>query len=83
MGYYINTSTDPSYSGKIKDLKDNHNAIETTPAFKENLVCVVNNGMFAAVAYIFSEAEFNEFNQGSRQRTWFVVPEAKKLSGFV
>lgn len=49
--------------------------------FQENMVCVVENGMFDAAAYAFSPSEMMQFaGPDSRRRTWFIVPGAKELA---
>ena len=80
MGKYIN-NIGTSYAEKIANLKVKHNAVETDSKFKENLVCVIDNGMFAAAAYAYCEDERNEFaRQDGRPKTWLIVPEAKTLA---
>ena len=80
MGKYIN-NIGTSYSEKIANLKEKHGATVTDSSFKENLVCVVNNGMFAAAGYAYCEDERNEFaRQDGRPKTWLIVPEAKTLA---
>lgn len=51
MGKYIN-GIGTSFDEKVSNLKSKHNGIVTSGnSFEDNLVCVVDNGMFAAVAY--------------------------------
>ncbi len=52
------------------------------PSHKGNLVCVVDNGPFAAIAYCYSKEEFEEFNATKRKKSFFVLPDAAKLSGY-
>lgn len=82
MGYYIN-GIGVSHRDKVSQLVNKHNAKETDDTFKPDLVCVVDNGPFAAAGYAYSEEERNEFarNDG-RTKIWLVVPNAAKLSGF-
>lgn len=82
MGYYIN-GIGTSFNEKISNLKLHHNAIDTDSSFKENLVCVVNNGTFAAAAYAFSQEERNVFAEpDGRSKHWLVVPNAKELTDY-
>lgn len=87
MGYYINSTpagTLPNV-GKAQFLLKNVPGTQQVPApkresdFVENLVCVVNNGMFEAAGYCFSVSEMIAFSQpsDSRPKIWLVVPDAK------
>lgn len=81
MGMYINApEMGNSFAEKVQFLKDKHQATETTATMQPNLVCVVDNGMFAAAAYCYSQGEFEEFNSTSRPKTWLIVPNAKELA---
>jgi len=57
---------------------------ELPVTFQPDLVCVVENGTFDAAAYCYDEAEFADFTDPSdrRRKTWLVVPNAAKLSGY-
>jgi|GEM_PF-5727399 hypothetical protein len=87
MGYYINEIDGKfigqSFDEKCQGLLDN-GATETTDSeFKENLVVVVDNGLFAGAGYAFSEKEFDIFRMpDTRRKKWFIVPNADILSGF-
>lgn len=85
MGYYINHNSkgEALPPNKVTGLLADGAAI-TDASFKENLICVANNGMFDAAAYIFSEREFEDFNYPSdgRPKTWLIHPKAKQLSGY-
>jgi hypothetical protein len=52
--------------------------------YQENLVCVIENIFFDAVAYVFSEEEMILFNDpnDNRKKTWLILPNANKLSGY-
>ena len=84
MGLYINViETEPlgaSFVEKIAVLKKY--GAESIPApkkWEEGLVCVVDNGPFAAAAYAHNEREMNAFNEVSeRTKLWFNFKEAKK-----
>ena len=79
MGLYINNIGN-SFEEKITNLKLKHGAQETSAEFQENLVCVVDNGMFAAAAYCYNQSEFNEFKNTSRRKSWLSVPNANELA---
>lgn len=88
MGYYINHTSDgkhigTNYSSKVASLINAGAKRTDGSKFEENLVCVVDNGLFAAAGYVFSEDEYKEFSRpDGRERTWLIVEDAKKLSGF-
>jgi len=88
MGVYVNStsfgSIGASFNEKCDALK-NDGAIELDHApqtFQPDLVCVVDNGLFAAAAYLFSEAEFKHFNNPNDQRPkrFFVWHKVKEFS---
>lgn len=82
MGYYIN-SIGTTFTDKVQQLKENHQATITDSSWKENLVCVVDNNLFGAAAYMYSEQErnyFAEMEQNGKRVCWLVVPNAKELS---
>lgn len=79
MGLYIN-NIGTTFDEKVSSLKENHSAVETTNTFQENLVCVKDNVFFAAAAYCYSQAEFEEFNRQSGRKTWLTVPNVKELA---
>lgn len=84
MGYYINAPDIPS-TGKASALISKYGAVRIDPPleWKEGIVCVVENGMFDAAAYCFSQAEMDEFKSYvGRKKTWLFVPDADKLSGY-
>jgi len=78
MGHYIQGPT----KGKVDFLVHEFSAIRTTqpisfsmiPGDKE-LICVVDNGIFDAAAWCFSEREFDEFTQKSdpRPKRWLLM----------
>lgn len=88
MGYYINsTSTGihigADYENKVAHLIADGATKTTGDTFEENLVCVIDNGFFAAAAYIYSEDEYNEFKfDDGRLKQWLIYKDAKKLSGY-
>ena len=60
-----------------------HGGVETkADTFQENLVCVINNGPFAAAAYADTQREWEEFKApDSRPKKWFILPNASKYAG--
>lgn len=85
MGYYINDTKNgalgASFLSKCTGLeKAGAKLISDPTKFKEGLVWVVDNGMFAAAAYAYSEGEMNEFltSTGGRPYQWFQFDEAKE-----
>ena len=91
MGYYIDNDSSgavlPRFD-KAEHLIQYEGAIvlENPTEFVEGMVCVVENGMFDAAAYAYSESEFKCFYDLAdvRKKTWLRLdPEkAKQLSGF-
>jgi hypothetical protein len=86
MGKYLNVnskgnSLGTSYQQKIANLIADGAMIVSPDVFQENLVCVVNNGMFAAAGYAYDEREFDDFRRpDGRPKTWFVYPYAEDLA---
>lgn len=87
MGYYINQIDGKLLParGKAQFLIENGAEKVNRPTeFVENLVCVVDNFLFDAAGYIFSESELHAFNDphDTRPKTWLIVPNAPVLSGY-
>ena len=88
MGYYINQDSTgkllPAINKRRALINDGAKDLNTsTPAFQENLVCVVENPWFDAAAYCFDEKEMEDFIEpDGRMKTWLVYEHAKKLSGY-
>jgi hypothetical protein len=86
MGYYINNVKGKFLptKGKAKFLTDNIEGSENLRSkppenYSDNIVCVIENLMFDAALYCYSENEFNyvkSINDG-RQKTWLIIPDAK------
>lgn len=90
MGFYIEC---PSPRNKVAQLVELHQAQICTAADAKLAldsptqapVCVKENGLFDAAAYIFSEAEFRAFSYPDHRPThWLVMDRAKaeQLSGY-
>lgn len=86
MGYYINQINGESLpaKGKAQFLIERGATRVQNPVFQENLVCVVENMLFDAAGYAFSEEEMRVFKDPNdyRQKTWLIVPKADELSGY-
>ena len=83
MGKYINeTSRQPmgaSYKSKCEALLEDGATMITEPTeWSEGLVCVLNNGAFAAAGYADTEREMEVFKRGYHDRThqWFRYSQA-------
>jgi hypothetical protein len=89
MGNYINQNSKgenlgASFNEKCESLEsDGAVKIEhgTKIIFQPNLVCVVNNGIFAAAAHAYSEMEMKCFLEDcGRQKSWFIYEHAETLA---
>ena len=89
MGYYIEV---PQNKGKAQQIVELYGAkIIPKPLGywqadpKEAFICVVDNGLFEAAAFIFNEKEMADFKYpDGRPRTWLIMDRRKvcKLTGF-
>ena len=86
MGFYIN-ETEHGFVGTTFDQKcrslENSNAlaIPEPTEFQEGLVCVVDNGMFAAAGYAYNESEMKVFKEpDGRRKRWYYWKEAKNYA---
>ncbi len=86
MGYYINENSkgEPlAPHNKVIQLIDDGAIIINPPSWQENLICVVENGVWDAAGFCYSKGEYNEFLEiNGRRKTFLVHPLAKKLSGY-
>jgi hypothetical protein len=87
MGYYINHDSKGNLlNNKVHDLvKDGAELLKRQPeTFIDNLVCVVDNGLFTAAGYAFDELEFEAFTDpnDTRMKWWLIHPMASRLSGY-
>lgn len=88
MGRYINQDSKgnpigPTFDNKLKNLlADGALRTERPTEWREGLVCVVNNGMFAAAAYCYDKEEMQAFLEGmnGRQNQWLEFSKAKDLA---
>lgn len=88
MGYYIEMDSKgnrlPS-KGKAGHLMDDGATIIHVPTeWREDLVVVVDNGMWEAAAYCYNPTEFSRFIHGRQGRDWIWLEykHAKNLSGY-
>jgi hypothetical protein len=87
MGKYIN-QTSNGFVGTSANAKalaliqDGAQAIPKPKEFGPNLVCVVDNGIFGAAAYCYSEGEFKAFTDPSdtRPTKWFIWDKVEKFA---
>jgi len=86
MGRYVNHTSKGSLGSSMREkcnglLEDGAAEVHPTK-FVENLVCVVDNGPFAAAGFCYSESEFKAFNQQDdlRHRRWFVWEKVKEFA---
>lgn len=89
MGNYINQNSKgvtlgATFNDKCKGIESDgavkiENGTEIT--FQPNLVCVVNNGFFAAAAHAYSEMEMRCFLEDcGRQKSWYIYVHAESLA---
>lgn len=88
MGKYINVTEKgtlgATFFQKIGGLEnDGAVAIPTPTKWEEGLVCIVNNGAFAAAGYAYNKAEMQAFLTGidGRPCLWMKYEKAKKYAG--
>lgn len=89
MGYYINSTSKGKhlgFSAKTKEQALIQDGATPTDGktFEDNLVCIVDNGHFAAAAYAYSKEEYEDFinPRDTRPKTWLIYEHAKELSGY-
>lgn len=84
MGKYINIDSKGNVlpaKGKAEMLiKDGAKIVKPT-SFQDNLVCIVDNGMFEAAGYAYDENEFKAFNYpDGRNKIWLIYDHASNLA---
>lgn len=87
MGYYVN-ETQNGYLGTNFEEKCsaflNVGAVEldNSEIFVQNMICVVDNGLFAAAAYLYNEDEWKKFTNptDTRKKRFFQWDKAEEYS---
>lgn len=87
MGYYINKTSDGKAlpaRGKVAALiADGAQIIDLPFVWEEDIVCVVDNGLFEAAGYAYNQDELDAFAEpDGRRRTWLRYKHAKQQSGY-
>jgi hypothetical protein len=82
MGKYINnineTYMGASFADKCKVLESKGALRVTGREYDPNLVCVVDNGFFAAAAWAYSESEWEQFKKpDGRNKSWYILSNAE------
>jgi hypothetical protein len=87
MGKYINQDSrslplGSSFDQKVMSLIADGATRIPSDKFVPNMVCVVDNGHFAAAGYCYSEGEHAAFNHPTdgRRKTWLQYEHAEKLA---
>jgi hypothetical protein len=89
MGLYINQLADGTYlpsTDKAAQLIASGAKVIPAPTkredWQENMVCVVENGIFDAAGYADTPNEMMAFSQPQdhRAKTWLIVPDAAKIA---
>ena len=87
MGKYINETSKgkalgASFNEKVQALvADGAEEVHPTE-FKPNLICIMDNGPFAAAGYADTEEEFEYFKSSGdhRPKRWFIYSHAEVLA---
>ena len=85
MGKYINIidgkQIPTSFVGKILAIELKGGVQVTDEKFLPNMVCVVDNGFFAAAGYIYNEDEYEAFKiPDGRPKVWFTLEGVDKIA---
>ena len=89
MGHYVEVPNNKQKAGQLMkiygaELTDCPASLSEIPKDKA-LICVVDNGLFEAAAFCYSDDELHEFSQADgRPKNWMLMDLAltKKLAGF-
>lgn len=86
MGQYVNSdskgnSIGVSFFEKLRALENDGATIVDGDTFQDNLVCLVDNGAFAAAGYAYDKQEFEAFNYPTdRRQIWLLYPKVKEVA---
>jgi hypothetical protein len=85
MGKYVNQIKGVELGGSFNskcEILSKMGAIQVSDSeFIENMVCVVDNGFFAAAAYAYSESEYNQFKSpDGRPKRWFALENVSEYA---
>jgi len=85
MGKYVNDingiKLGSSFGVKCRQLIENGAVQVNDSKFMNNMICVVDNGFFAAVAYAYSESEYMQFKQpDGRPKKWFTLENVSEYA---
>lgn len=85
MGKYINKTSNgilgSSFNAKKQGLIADGAKRVSGEEYVENMVCLVDNGFFAAAAYMYSEEEFKDFlHEDGRHKEFFVYDKAVEFA---
>jgi hypothetical protein len=87
MGKYVNETSKGGVGSSADSkcqaiLNDGGVEIPEPKEFVPNLVCVVNNGMFGAAAYAYSERELKDFTMPGdyRPKRWFIWEKVEQYA---
>jgi hypothetical protein len=83
MGKYINKINEIPLGTSFKEkctVLETMGAIKVTDKeFLPDMVCVVDNGFFAAAGYAYDRGEWQEFRHPcGRPKQWYTLPNASK-----
>lgn len=87
MVYYINEINGKTLPQSDKEkflVAEGAKYIETPKRFRENLVCVVMNGLTDDAFYVFDRVEMlrHQNPRDFRLKSWLIVPDAPTLAGY-
>ena len=91
MGKYLEKTSQGSFGASYYDkckalIEDDATMLKNDPdKWSPNMICVVDNGTFAAAAYAHDEKEFNRFKDSfekygdKRKHAWFIYDKVEEL----
>lgn len=83
MGKYINVINKKhigvsALAKCVSLLQAGAKEIKEPKEFQENIVCVVDNGLFGAAGYAYDERELEDFKyDDGRPKRWFILENAE------